>query len=92
MLHKHPPITKEKMNWISPKNSICQKLRDIYHASQDEDVRMDCRVAMSMAKAMNRKLEQYQKGWDKDYWDENPKFKPLMERARKGEVEVRVVE
>ena len=39
--------------------TICQKLRDIYHMTDDPDVRLNLRLAMAMAKAMNDKLQYY---------------------------------
>jgi hypothetical protein len=40
-------------------NSICQKLRDIYHKVDDEEVRLELRICVSMAKSMNKKLQYY---------------------------------
>lgn len=39
--------------------SICQKLRDIYHMTDDEEIKLTCRIAMAMAKAMQNKLKKY---------------------------------
>jgi hypothetical protein len=39
--------------------TICQKLRDIYVASDDEQVKLDCRIAMAMAKKMHERLKYY---------------------------------
>jgi len=39
--------------------SICQKLRDIYHSTDDEKIRLDCRIAVAMAKSMQNKLKYY---------------------------------
>jgi hypothetical protein len=40
-------------------HSICQTLRDIYHLTDNPDVRLKCRLAVAMAKAMNEKLKWY---------------------------------
>jgi len=40
-------------------HSICQFLRDIYHKTNDEEIKLKCRVAVAMAKAMNEKLKWY---------------------------------
>lgn len=39
--------------------SICQKLRDMYHMTDNEDIKLTCRVAMAMAKSMQKKLKYY---------------------------------
>lgn len=40
-------------------HSVCQTLRDIYHMTDDKDIRLKCRLAMAMTKAMNEKLKAY---------------------------------
>ena len=40
-------------------HSVCQTLRDIYHMTDNDPIRMKCRLAMAMAKAMNEKLKWY---------------------------------
>lgn len=40
-------------------HTICQTLRDIYHMTDNEELKLKCRLAMSMAKAMNEKLKWY---------------------------------
>lgn len=40
-------------------NVICCVLADIYHHSNDERIRLQCRRALAMAKAMSKKLEYY---------------------------------
>jgi len=39
--------------------SICQKLRDIYRMTDDEEIKLNCRIAMAMAKSMQNKLKYY---------------------------------
>ena len=40
-------------------HSICQTIRDIYHLTDNEELKLKCRVAMAMTKAMNKKLQEY---------------------------------
>ncbi len=40
-------------------HSICQTIRDIYHLTDNEELRLKCRVAMAMTKAMHEKLKWY---------------------------------
>ena len=39
--------------------SVCQKLRDIYMATDNEQIKMDCRIAMMMTKKMHERLKFY---------------------------------
>lgn len=39
--------------------TICQKLRDIYLATDNEEIKLNCRIAMAMAKKMHEKLKWY---------------------------------
>jgi len=38
-------------------HSICQLLRDIYHATDNEDIQLKCRECVTMAKVMHEKLK-----------------------------------
>lgn len=40
-------------------HTICQTLRDIYHLTDNEDIKLKCRLAMAMGKAMHEKLKYY---------------------------------
>lgn len=40
-------------------HSVCQALRDIYHMTDNPDIRLKLRLAMAMTKAMNDKLQYY---------------------------------
>jgi hypothetical protein len=40
-------------------HSICETLREIYMATEDEGIKMKCRVAVAMAKKMHEKLKEY---------------------------------
>ena len=53
------PVPEAEMDNVKH-NSIYQVLRDIYHLSVDEEVRVRCRIATAMAKAMHKKLVEYQ--------------------------------
>jgi hypothetical protein len=44
-------------------HSICQKLRDIYLKTEDEEAKLDLRIAMAMAKAMHEQLKYYKNNW-----------------------------
>lgn len=60
---KHPPVSVKKM--MNPRyhghHTVCQKLREIFVKTQDEEIKLMCREAMAMAKAMHDKLKYYRK-------------------------------
>lgn len=45
-------------------HTVCQTLRDIYHLTDDEEIKYKCRLGMSMTKAMHKKLKKYKKMFD----------------------------
>ncbi len=69
MLRKHEPVPKEAMRWQSSQHTICQVLRDIYFKTKDEDIKLKCRLATAMAKAMDKKLKEYNKDWREGFYD-----------------------
>lgn len=40
-------------------NTVCQKLREIFILTDNEEIKMAARVAMSMTKSMHNKLKWY---------------------------------
>jgi len=58
---KHDPIPVREMDKsrYEGHNSICQKLRDIYHMTDNPEIKYECRIAMAMAKSMHRRLKKY---------------------------------
>ncbi len=40
-------------------NTICEKLREIYMLTDNDDIKMKCRIGMSMVKSMHEKLKWY---------------------------------
>lgn len=62
-IRSHKPISISKIENTSYKghNTICQYLRDIYSMTDDEDIKMKCRIGMSMAKSMHERLKMYRK-------------------------------
>lgn len=67
----HKPVDikeMEKTRWHGH-HTICQKLRDMYQTVDDEDIKIELRVMMSMAKSMHKRLK---------------KNKVLIEEFKKG--------
>lgn len=60
---RHKPIDVSEMDktrWLGH-HSICQMLRDIYHETNDDEIKIKCRIAMSMAKSMHNKIKALKK-------------------------------
>lgn len=55
------PVAKMLKKRYHGHNTICQKLRDIFVATKDEQIKLMCREAMAMAKSMHEKLKQYKR-------------------------------
>ena len=55
------PVPKKKMERrrYAGHKTICQKLREIYQLTEDEEIQFKCREAMAMAKRMQAKLKKY---------------------------------
>lgn len=67
---RHQPVSEEEMlrpasekemafTRYAGHHTICQTLREIWAATEDEGIRLKCRLAVSMAKAMHEKLKTY---------------------------------
>lgn len=58
---KHTPVSERMMDRriYEGEHTICQTIRDMYHLTDNEEIRLKCRLAMSMAKSMCEKLMQY---------------------------------
>ncbi len=70
------PVSESEMDitrWEGH-HSVCQTIRDIYHLTDNIEVKMKCRLAMAMTKAMHEKLKAYkaicEKGVSQEYDDE----------------------
>ena len=57
--HKPVPISKMKKRRHEGKMTICQILRNIYAMTNNEEIKMKCRIGTSMAKSMNKRLLYY---------------------------------
>lgn len=58
---RHEPVDESEMdiNRWEGHHSVCQMLRDIYHMTDNPDIRLKLRLSMAMTKAMNEKLKWY---------------------------------
>lgn len=55
------PCPIEMMQFKNQENTICELLRQTYHMTEDDKIRINLRVAVTMAKKMGTKLSQYRK-------------------------------
>lgn len=68
---KHEPCDILQMQKINNENTICETLRQAYHMTEDDNIRLKLRIAVTMAKRMDRKLRKYKANWDKRFWESN---------------------
>lgn len=64
------------MWYRSPKYTICEVLRDIFFDAGkigSDKIQLQARIATAMAKAMDKKLKEYDKSWTDGFYDENTK-------------------
>jgi len=59
------PVPESFMDQENKINTICETLRQIYHLTDNEEIKLKCRVAMTMAKKMAFKLSAYKWDWEK---------------------------
>lgn len=61
--------------------TICEVLREINDLAQHNlTIRKLLVEAQDMAKRMSRKMAEYNKSWDRDWWDRNPDKAADIER------------
>jgi len=58
---KVEPVSEKKMlrKRYHGHNTVCQLLREIYITTENEEIKLKCRVAMAMTKKMHNKLKEY---------------------------------
>lgn len=63
-------------------NTICEKLREIFNLTTDEEIKLRCRIAMTMAKKMHERLKAYKAG------TEQPTMEDIVEDENEVEEDV----
>lgn len=58
---KNEPYPADKMNFRNRENTICELLRRTYHLTEDDNIRTNIRIAITMAKKMGERLHWYKK-------------------------------
>jgi len=73
MYPRHNPVSEVEMEKkMKGENTICNTLREIYHMTDDLEIRFKCRLAFAMGKSMCDKLMQYRETYghrDSEYQD-----------------------
>lgn len=64
--NRHEPYPIERMNFKSPDNTICELLRQTYHLTENDVIRSNLRIAITMAKKMGDKLREYRRKENKN--------------------------
>lgn len=66
------PVSIEEMNLTDYEghHSICQFLRDIFHMTDNEEIKMKCRIGMTMTKVMHLQLKKYKALYEKEKQNE----------------------
>lgn len=60
--HRDPvPESEMELDRYEGHHSICQTLRDIYHMTEDPEIRIKLRLCVAFAKAMQGKLKEYKR-------------------------------
>lgn len=68
---KHEPCKLSLVYKKWPEYTICEVLRQIFRSTENDDIRIKARIAITMAKKMDRKLRKYKKNWDEGFWEQN---------------------
>ncbi len=63
------PVSENTMNFKGNRNTPCQLVRNIYSKTEDQDIKLTCRVLTRMLKIMAKKISEHELGWEK-IWDE----------------------
>jgi hypothetical protein len=65
-IRKHKPVSIAKIEKSRYKghHTICQFLRDIYSLTDNEEIKLKCRIGLSMTKSMHERLKKYRKIMD----------------------------
>ena len=59
----HDPVPESEMafNRYDGHHTICQTLREIYRMTNNEEIKLKCRIGLAMTKAMHKRLKYYKK-------------------------------
>lgn len=78
------PYPEKSMEKTFPLYTVCEVLRQIYHEAEGNDsIRLKCRIAVTMAKAMDTKLREYNEKFVNDYYMQTS-TKEMNDHVRKA--------
>lgn len=62
------PYPEDRMDKEYPWYTVCEVIRQIYKKSDDPKIKLKCRIAISMTKAMDAKLLEYNARYGDNLW------------------------
>lgn len=62
------PYPESRMGMAFPRYTVCEVIRQIYKKSDDPEIKLKCRIAISMTKAMDEKLREYSALYGNSFW------------------------
>jgi len=67
------PVTCDDMKFKGYRYTVCEILREIYRATDDPEIQLKCRMAVSMSKKMAVRISHYEgRKWGRSQYPWNP--------------------
>lgn len=67
------PVPEHDMEAVGDRYTVCTILREIYHKTDDPEIKLKCRMATTMAKKMAGMITEFKgRGWGKKFYPYNP--------------------
>ena len=81
---------EKSMKFTNKKRTLCEVIREcndiidgISESKQTRQLRNKFEEIHNMAKAMTKRLYEYSKEWDADFWKDNPDYEKDLKRRLK---------
>ena len=62
------PVPEMDMQWTSRRWTVCQILRELFHSIDDPALKLKCRIACRMTKAMATEITKHNPEWGRGTW------------------------
>ena len=63
--------------------TICRASREIYHATEDEEIKRKCKYISMLAHAITQRLKQHEPEWLRNVYPRRQEFDRVMEASDK---------
>jgi hypothetical protein len=85
---------EKSMKYINDKRTICEVVRECCDALGGEDInknlmRHKLKEIHAMAKRRSKKLFNYSKEWDHEFWQDNPEYERSLRRKFKKKLGIK---